>query len=398
MDIPFFAVIACAVAFTLASMSIVNITTAKKVIVIGRGIAGLACAITSAERGHKVILYYIDGGNSVKASTGISAALDAADIPVLRNDILASGKICNTELVDVLASDSIQAIQWLEDRGVILKETIQTGGHSVPRTRVTTGAEIVKSLESYIQRAGLDITFRKGAVKTLLRDKNKVVGVEVVADDVVIKEYANAVVMATGGYASNVKLHGLPTTNANYHGGLQIAKKAGAGCVHINQVQIHPTGFVDPADPGAHNKILAPEKLRAVGGVLLDANGNQFVNELETRDVISDKILSLKNKQACLYLDNLSAERFGPSIGFYISKGLFKKTKEGLYATITPVVHYTMGGIRIDKDTRVLGPSGVVHGLFAAGELSGGIHGKNRLCGMSLLDCVVFGIRAGKYQ
>ncbi|AGE50343.1 fumarate reductase [Acanthocystis turfacea Chlorella virus Canal-1] len=384
-------VIACAAALTLMSFK-------KKVIVIGRGIAGLACAITSAERGHEVIVYYIDGGNSVKASTGISAAVDAADIPVFKNDILASGKICDPELVDVLANDSIRAIQWLEDRGVILKEIIQTGGHSVPRTHVTTGAEIVKSLESYIQRSGLDITFRQGTVKTLLKDKNKVVGVEVVADDVGTKEYADAVVMATGGYASNVKLHGLPTTNSTYHGGIQIAKKAGAGCIQLNHVQIHPTGFVDPADPGAHNKILAPERLRAVGGVLLDANGNRFVDELETRDVISDEILSLENKQARLYLDKLSVKRFGPAIGYYIKKGLFEKTKDGVCATVTPVVHYTMGGIRIDKDTRVLGPSGVIHGLFVAGELSGGIHGKNRLCGTSLLDCVVFGIRAGEYQ
>jgi len=191
---------------------------------------------------------------------------------------------------------------------------------------------------------------------------------------------------------------------------------------------------------------LAPEKLRGVGGILLDNHGRRFVNELATRDIVATAILKQADGKALLLLGDTAAKMFGlPAIDFYCSRGLFQKSigakdtadmlkvseseleaqlriynaavESGLdadfgrvcmpttfnvsgpfyVAQVEPVVHYTMGGVRIDTEGRVLREDGsVVEGLFAAGEVTGGVHGTNRLAGNSLLECCVFGQRAGR--
>lgn len=192
-------------------------------------------------------------------------------------------------------------------------------------------------------------------------------------------------------------------------------------------------------------QFLAPEKLRGVGGILLDAQGRRFVNELATRDMVAAAVMAQPGRQAFLLLGSESAQRFGPAIEFYASKGLFSKAANceaaakamgvpspvleatlaqysaaavagrdahsgkdvfpaaidpagGMYvAQVTPVVHYCMGGVRVDEVGRVLQEGGQpVVGLFAAGEVASGVHGHNRLGGNSLLECVVFGRRAGR--
>lgn len=227
----------------------------------------------------------------------------------------------------------------------------------------------------------------------------------------------------------------------------------------MDRVQVHPTGFIDPRDPHNKSKFLAPEKLRGVGGVLLGSrSGSRFVDELATRDVVAKALLSQPGQEAFLVLSSQGAALFGPTLKFYASRGFFSRLdtlaqlaqhvgaeedrlrreleaynaaaaaaaaagrpEDGVdaaatrdaygktvfpssfdlqqpffVARVTPVIHYTMGGVAINPQGQVLGAGGEpVPGLFAAGEVTGGVHGANRLGGNSLLDCVVFGRQAG---
>lgn len=207
-------------------------------------------------------------------------------------------------------------------------------------------------------------------------------------------------------------------------------------------MQVHPTAFVDPANPTSGSKFLAPEALRGSGAILLDSRGTRFANELARRDELTAAIRGA-SAPVWLVLPASGADLFGrPAIDFYASKGLFTRAatidelarhigvdapslaselelymrdllagkdafgktvfpavfneqRETWVAQITPAVHYCMGGLKIESHGAVLGEGGaLVEGLFAAGEVTGGVHGRNRLAGNSLLECVVFGRRA----
>jgi succinate dehydrogenase/fumarate reductase flavoprotein subunit len=217
----------------------------------------------------------------------------------------------------------------------------------------------------------------------------------------------------------------------------------------MDQIQVHPTGFLDRADRSNKFKILAPEALRGSGGILLNEQGRRFIDELTTRDKVTAAIFAQPGAQAFLLLDKFAAELFGlGSVQFYLKRGLASKCDsvdeiakfissadsgslaESLKNTIedyrescssgsdsfgkksfpskfiepefyvmevVPVVHYCMGGLKIDKSAQVIDQDGrPVPGIFAAGEVTGGVHGVNRLAGNSLLECVVFGRIAGQ--
>lgn len=251
-------------------------------------------------------------------------------------------------------------------------------------------------------------------------------------------------------------LASLPTTNGPWATGdiIKATTDVGLSLVNMDKVQVHPTGFVEPKAPNQHTKFLAPEALRGCGAILLDANGKRFVNELGRRDYVSEAIFKHGkpfegNKDyptvAVMLLTQTVIDKFGPpAVGFYKFKGLIEDVKnldgvaeklgldvsvikdtikkyeadakEGkdqfgkqdfptvfsehdqfFVAYVTPTLHYCMGGIEINTDGSVLRPGAkVVPGLFAAGEVSGGVHGANRLGGNSLLECVVFGRLAGR--
>ncbi|KAG1469852.1 hypothetical protein G6F56_003019 [Rhizopus delemar] len=224
------------------------------------------------------------------------------------------------------------------------------------------------------------------------------------------------------------------------------------------RVQLHPTGFVDPNNPLASTKFLAPESLRAYGAILLNGQGKRFVNELGLRQYVTEHILAQadtvrdrpqswmnkvlpENYQAAyLILTEEAVENFGRStLNFYASKGFFiqaqgirelakeldvdeiqldkmleeydqrydnfgktlfpckfKNQETYWVALVTPVVHYTMGGLRMNTEASLLtAKDEVIKGLYGAGEVTGGVHGRNRLAGNSLLECVVYGRTAG---
>ncbi|RPD73162.1 Flavocytochrome c [Lentinus tigrinus ALCF2SS1-7] len=453
--------------------------TAPRTIVVGGGLAGLSAAHTALENGAIVVL--LDkkpalGGNSVKASSGINGAGTAAqkeqnitDSPeIFYNDTLASARdLARTHLIKALTDHSVPTLEWLTNNfGVDLSLVAQLGGHSVPRTHRGKGgapgwamtSALVKKLEAQPERA----TILKGAkVVKLLREGGRVTGVEYeVGGEKKTEE--GSVVIATGGYAADYaeggylsqfrpELLAVPTTNGDHAtgDGHRLAVSIGGALCDMDQVQVHPTGFVDPKDPSAKTKFLAAEALRGVGGILIDKDGVRFVDELERRDTVTEKMREVAKAGRApirLLLNPEAAKTLEAHVGFYKSKGLMREYESAaalaedakiplanleatfdaqrsyakgltqdpfgktnhtnavytldeplLVAEMTPVVHYTMGGIVVDEDARVLNTDGTpIPGLFAAGEAIGGVHGRNRLGGSSLLEAVVFGRLAGK--
>ena len=216
--------------------------------------------------------------------------------------------------------------------------------------------------------------------------------------------------------------------------------------IDMDKVQVHPTGLVDPKDPHAKVKFLAAEALRGVGGLLIDAGGERFIDELEKRDVVSNAMWKRDNFPVRLVLNTKAAKEIQWHVKHYEGRGLMRHFKSGSdlakemgidvsvlkktfddyndyasgkrkdpfgkkffqnypfdindefhVALMEPVLHFTMGGVEIDDQARVLTEDGTkpLYGLWACGELAGGVHGSNRLGGSALLGCVVYGRVAG---
>lgn len=267
------------------------------------------------------------------------------------------------------------------------------------------------------------------------------------------------VIVATGGYAADFTheslikefrpdLFNLPTTNGNGSEGYghRMVQEIGGALTEPREIQVHPTALVNESDPDAKTKFLLAEAMRGAGSVIFDSTAHRFVNELEKRDVVSDAMLKHNKapywqvlngaggKQMSFYtrfyqsiglmynattiagtakLMNVSASVLGAQFKEYINiaegrqKDPFGRTDFVNYnltqgpwyvAQITRALHYTMGGIKIDGQSRVISQetNHVIPGLFAAGEAAGGVHGVNRLGGSGLLTCIVFGRQAAE--
>nr|GAT57771.1 fumarate reductase [Mycena chlorophos] len=297
---------------------------------------------------------------------------------------------------------------------------------------------------------------KKARVSKLLKDESgAVIGVEYQHGGKANSAYG-PVVLATGGYAADFtedsllkkyrpELWDLPTTNGDHctGDGQKLAMNIGAQGVDLEKVQVHPTGLVDPNEPDAKVKFLAAEALRGVGGLLLDNTGARFVDELQHRDYVTGKMWENKKYPIRLVLNGSASKEIEWHCKHYVGRGLMKRFENGdalskemglnpsvlkktfetynnsvrtkkdpfgkkffqgewkyddvfHVAIMTPVLHYTMGGLEIDAESRVIDTKGKpIPGLFAAGEVAGGVHGANRLGGSSLLGCVVFGRVSG---
>jgi succinate dehydrogenase/fumarate reductase flavoprotein subunit len=270
---------------------------------------------------------------------------------------------------------------------------------------------------------------------------------------------ADAVVIATGGYGAGVLFPGgllqqlrpdlmhLPTTNGEHctGDGIVMAREIGAGTVDLEHVQVHPTGLVHMDDPDNRVKFLAAEALRGEGGIILDRDGKRFCNDLGTRDYVTGCMWKHNKGPYRLILNSSASSGIAWHCKHYVGRRVMKTAtgaelakdigispqqlqqtfddfngyaknggdpwglkffKSAPYsvddtfhvAVITPVVHYTMGGLSISGKAEVLDAKKQqpIPGLYAAGEVTGGVHGKNRLGGSALLECVVYGREAGK--
>ncbi len=380
-------------------------------------------------------------------------------VELMELDTMIGGKgINNFDLVKTLAENSADSIEWLSSIGADLKNVGQFGGASVKRIHrpvndegqvVSVGSYVVPILEKEVENEGVEVLYNTTANKILM-DDGKAVGIVAegkTGNTVTIN--AKAVILATGGFGANndmvaeqnSALKGYITTNAQGAQGQGItmatADDVNAATVDMDQIQLHPTVHVE-----GDNAVLITEGLRGDGAILVNQSGERFTDEVGTRDVVSAAENDQEGGYAWLIIDQKMADASAVIQG-YIDKGYavsgetyeelakametdestFKTTMEDwnkcvenkkdekfnrttfadkldtapYYAIkVQPGVHHTMGGLVINTDTQVLDTdNNVIDGLFAAGEVTGGVHGANRLGGNAVADFVVFGRIAG---
>mmetsp|Transcript_112753 Transcript_112753/g.291423 ORF Transcript_112753/g.291423 Transcript_112753/m.291423 type:complete len:429 (+) Transcript_112753:62-1348(+) len=416
------------------------------VVVVGGGFAGLSAAISALEAGASSVTLLEKepklGGNSAKASFGINAVGEGDTVDAFVEDALAAGgPSADSGLVRTLARHSMESLQWLQTFGLSFDEVAHGAGSRVPRLRRVMGFQLVmvlaKKLEEYAKEGKASVVKEAKVVK-LIAGAAGVRGVRYERGGVEFEAFG-AVVICSGGFGASVALlpetmRSLPTTQGPWTLGevAQMASVAGASLVDMDKVQLHPTGFVDPKDVSSQHKILASEALRQAGAVLIDGMGHRFCQE---KDDVSSKIMAKLGQGSSkgatcqqplpirLVLPPKVAESQAKHLGFYCSKGLLVKYNsipemanalgldtrgiadaigpdvvDGavLCGEVAPAVHYCLGGIKINDDASAVGEDGPIPGLFAAGEVTGGIHGLNRIAGNGLLESVVFGRIAGK--
>lgn len=404
--------------------SLKNPDYTTELLIIGGGGAGCAAAIMAQKEGVKstiVTKLRLGDANSMMSQGGVQAALGSADSPVRHYlDTIGGGHFDNkTKLVRALVNDAPGVINWLQDLGVMFDKEedgefkmLSFGGYSRKRMlscRDYTGMAIMRTLMDEVRNYPEDITIMEfsPAVELLLDDKDRCAGA--VLYNLETEEYfiikARATIIATGGFG-RLHINGYDTTN--HYGatcdGPVIAYRAGAKLLYMDSVQYHPTGASYPEQIAG---FLVTEKVRGAGGQVLNKEGKIFVYPKEPRDVETAAIIRECHQRKMGIKDHYG--RFGvwldsPIIDQIQGQGYieqnypamvrqFKRfnidmTTEPIF--VFPTLHYQNGGIEIDEKCQTNIP-----GLFVAGEVSGGLHGRNRLMGNSVLDYNVFGRRAG---
>ena len=393
------------------------------VLVIGGGGAGAAAGLLADDNGARVILatkLRFGDANTMMAQGGIQAADRPNDSPAIHYlDVLGGGSYTNIpDLVEALVMDAPLTIRWLEslgcmfdkDAGGTMKE-IHGGGTSRRRmhfARDYTGAEIMRTLRDEVRSRDVTVLEFSPAIELVMDSEGRVAGAILLnletGETSLVR--AKATIIATGG-GGRLHYQGFPTTN--HYGatadGLVLAYRAGAKLLFIDTMQYHPTGAAYPEQILGQ---LVTEKVRGLGAQVTDVDGEQFVYPLETRDAESAAILrecaerkrgvSTPTGQVGVWLDSpmidllrgagTIARELPAMVRQYHRFGI-DMTKEPIL--IYPTLHYQNGGVTMRPD----GATGIA-GLYVAGEVSGGVHGRNRLMGNSLLDITVFGRRAGR--
>ena len=377
-------------------------------------------------------------------------------VELMELDTMIGGKgINDPELVETLCANSADAIDWLDEHGITLHNVSSFGGASVKRIHrpvnaegktVSVGSYMIPLLQENCEKAGVKMMLDTTATEILTDANGAAVGVKTTgASGETVTVNAKAVVLATGGFGANLdmvvkykpELKGFMTTNApGIQGqGIEMAQAIGAATVDMDQIQIHPT-------VEANTAALITEGLRGDGAILINEEGQRFIDEVGTRDVVSAAEIAQTGSYSWLVVDQAMADASSVIQG-YIKKGYtvtgatyeelgkamgvdaaaFAETMEKwngyveakndpdfgrtsfanplntapYYAVkVTAGVHHTMGGLKINANTEVLNEKGeVIPGLFAAGEVTGGVHGANRLGGNAVADFTVFGRIAG---
>lgn len=357
----------------------------------------------------------------------------------------------NTELLRFFVDHSADAIDWLDSIGIKLNNLTITGGMSEKRTHrpedgSAVGQYLVNGLLKNIQEQEIPL-FVNAKVTEITQQDGKVNGVKVLLNETEEKNItADAVVVTTGGYGSNMEmitevrpdLDGYVTTNqeGSTGDGIKMIEALGGTTVDMDQIQVHPTVQQDKS-------YLIGEAVRGEGAILINSEGKRFTNELDTRDKVTAAINALPEKAATLVFDSgvkaraKAIEQY-EKMGFVIEADSIEALAEKLevpadnlkatldawnanvnnkndadfgrttgmdndlstapyYAIkIAPGIHYTMGGVNINTNTEVLNKDGEpITGLFAAGEVAGGLHGQNRIGGNSVAEIIIFGRQAG---
>lgn len=396
-------------------------THTHDVIVIGAGGAGLRAAIEASAQGASVGLVcksLLGKAHTVMAEGGVAAALANVDSKddwkTHFHDTMHGGKLLNNwRMAQLHAQEAPERVRELEHWGALFDRTKEGninqrafGGHTWKRLAHVgdrTGLEMIRTLQDKGIHTGVDV-YMECTITHLLKDGDRISGAFGYWRESgrFVLFNAKAIVLATGGIGKSYKV----TSNSwEYTGdGHALAYEAGADLIDMEFVQFHPTGMVWP--PSVKG-ILVTEAVRGEGGILTNSKGERFMEkydpermELSTRDVVARSIYTEVQEGrgsphggAFLNISHRGAE--------YVKKKLpsmYHQFKEFAEIDITkepmevfPTTHYVMGGVRVDPETA----QSTVNGLFACGEVAGGMHGANRLGGNSLSDLLVFGKRAG---
>lgn len=434
------------------------------IVVVGSGGAGLAAAIRAHDLGANVVIIEkmsVIGGNTNKASAGMNAAetkfqklkgiIDSKDL-FYKETMIGGKNKNNPDLLRYFVDNAPDAIDWLDKNSITLSGITTTGGMSIDRTHrpesgAAVGGFLISGLVKNINNRGIEVMLDTNVTK-IVTENHKVTGVEVTQEDGSIQTIkTKAVIIATGGFGANKDmiekyrpdLKGFVTTNHKgaTGSGITILEKLGAGTVDMKEIQIHPTVEQTTA-------YLISESIRGGGAILISQDGKRFVNELDTRDKVSNSINKLPEHYAYILFDQQVRDE-NKSVEEYISRNLVIQTntlvelaeqlsidvntltktierynnfilnkhdedfgrttgmrhpinKEPFYAIkIAPGIHHTMGGVTINPETQVLDTQHhVIEGVFAAGEVVGGVHGANRIGGNAVADIIIFGLQAGK--
>jgi fumarate reductase (cytochrome) len=430
------------------------------VVVIGSGAAGFAAAITAHDLGAQVILLEkqpITGGNSILASGGMNAAETRFQkargikdsVELMYQDTMKSGRNLNDpELVKVLARNSAKSVEWLTAMGVDMSDVGRLAGASVSRAHRPSGGSaigprLITVLRKNAIERNIDVRVNSKVVDILKDKQGRVTGVRILGKHSGLYTIAAKTVIDTaGGFSANPlkvafyrpELAGMVSSNqpGATGDGVDLGSFIGGTLRDMKEIQIHPT-------IAAGSRILITEAVRGNGAILVNREGKRFVNELATRDVVSAAILAQTGKTAFLVFDegvrtslkqiegyftlglvqaadtlrelaakiSVPADALDATITNYNRKSAAEFNRPGppvplrtpkYYAIeVRPGIHYTMGGLKINKYAQVIGKAGVpIPRFFAAGEVTGGVDGENRLGGNPISEAITFGRIAGE--
>lgn len=392
------------------------------VLIIGGGGAGASAAIEADNAGAKAMIVTklrLGDANTMMAEGGIQAADKPNDSPAIHYlDAFGGGHFAaKPELLYRLVTEAPEAIQWLNDLGVEFDKdkdgtmiTTHGGGTSRKRMHAAkdySGAEIMRTLRDEVLNRGIPVVDFTAAIELILDEEGKAAGAVLLNMETkeILVAKAKTVIIATGG-AGRLHYQGFPTSN--HYGatadGLVLGYRAGAKLLYADTLQYHPTGAAYPEQIfGA----LVTEKVRSLGAKLINADGEAFMHPLETRDVSAASIIRecSTNGKGVHTPGGVGVWLDTPMIELKNGEGTIEKRipamlrmfgKYGIDIRkepilVYPTLHYQNGGLDIAADNMT-----GVENLFVAGEAVGGIHGRNRLMGNSLLDIIVFGRSAGR--
>ncbi|MEO0099729.1 MAG: FAD-binding protein [candidate division WOR-3 bacterium] len=392
-------------------------------LVIGGGGAGAMAALSFLESGGKDVILVtklrLGDSNTIMAQGGIQAADKENDSPAIHYlDVMGGGGFKNIpELVKTLVLSGPKIISWLEERGMMFDKkedgtmvTIHGGGTSRKRMHTAkdyTGMEIMRILKDEVWNKEIKVLEFLAAIELLSDEDGRCTGAVFInletKEEVVIQ--SKVTILATGG-AGRLHIQNFPTSN--HYGatadGLVLANRIGAKIIFIDTIQYHPTGVAFPEQISGQ---LITEKVRGVGAQLVNRNGERFIYELETRDCVASAIIRecLEGRGVRTPSGNLGVWLDTPLIEMKGGPGTIERELPAMFRQFKrfgidmrkepiltyPTQHYQNGGVLINPDGETTVPN-----LLAAGEVTGGVHGRNRLMGNSLLDILVFGQRAGR--
>jgi succinate dehydrogenase / fumarate reductase flavoprotein subunit/L-aspartate oxidase len=381
------------------------------VLVIGSGASGLAAAVTAERAGARVAVATkasLQANNSSKAQGGIQAAVGPDDSPEQHADDIwrSSHETADMELVHALTGDAAGAIHWLEELGVAFTRSnggyrlARCGGasrHRLLQVGDRTGHAIVKGLRDAWE-SGSGTSYPNSPLRSLEPSEN---GWRAQVGEHEVE--AGTVVLGAGGrcYRLAAERGELSTNHPGATGEVtELAVGLGAETRDLDAIQYHPNGGAWPANMQGYS---IPETTRAYGAVLLNADGEEFTDSLAPRDEVSQAIFDEVGKgngvetpdgRPAVYLDTTRIPRGDAEVSLpYMLRRYRGAGIDPLAEPILtyPVLHYQNGGLVIRPDAET-----TLEGLYACGEIAGGTHGRNRMMGNSLLECVVFGRRAGK--